>query len=262
MTTTLDDAKRILAAAEKRSVVVSPLPDVATAEHDLVREFLEAGAVGTVTGVECHRGHRGPTHAGWFYRKEIAGGGVLLDLGIYALTEIADLFGPAARLNALCATRFPQRALDDGSTIEVDVEDVALVDLWLKRGIAASIQASWNGYPSHHQTRTRATVYGREGMLAYGMANDRIVLHRSDGRYPEGGTPARLDGLRGKAYATSNHLGTASSVIGRFLERIAQQDVDLEPLRRQVHVIEEVVAAYAASRTTTKLESAGKSDLL
>lgn len=258
MTTTLDDANRILVAAQDTSVVVSPLPDVATAEHSLVRAFLEAGAVGTVTGVECHRGHRGPTHADWFYRQEIAGGGVLLDLGIYALTEIADLFGPTARLNALCATRFPHRTLDDGSNVEVDVEDVALVDLWLQRGIAASVHASWNGYPSHQQTRTRTTVIGREGMLAYGLAGGSIVLHRTDGRYPEGGAPARLDGLDGRAYVAKTKQRLSGSVVGRFIERIAKGDVDLGPLRRQVNVMEEVLGAYARSGSARTIEPASE----
>ena len=260
LTTTLQDAKRIVAAVEKRPVVVAPLPDVATEVHAQVRSLLDSGAVGEVTAVECHRGHRGPTHAGWFYRKEMAGGGVLLDLGIYALTEVVDLFGPATSLSALCATRFPQRVLDDGTVVDADVEDVALLELWLEHGVAASIHASWNGYASHHHTRTRTTVYGREGMLAYGMPQNRILLHRDDGHYPEGGTPAPFDGLQGQAFATSGRSGQVSTVVGRFLERIARQDLDLAPLRRQVHVMEVVIAAYAASRSATAFEPAAVPD--
>ena len=211
MTTTLEDAKRVLKAVETRPVVFSPLPDVTSAEHDLVKRMVDRGAVGQVTGVECHRGHRGPTHAGWFYRKEIAGGGVLLDLGIYGLTEIASLFGPGTRLSSLCETTIPERTLDDGSTVAVDVEDVALVNIWLERGITATVHATWNGYLSHHETRTRSTIFGREGMLAYGVPGGGVYLHRPDRHLPRwrnGGRTRRIWGQglhRGTRYALGTH---------------------------------------------------------
>ena len=84
MTRTLPEAQGLLDATRRHGRVVAPLPDVASPEHALVASLLEAGAVGEVTSVESHRGHRGPTHAGWFYRSEVAGGGVLFDLGVYA----------------------------------------------------------------------------------------------------------------------------------------------------------------------------------
>ena len=246
MATTLAEARRILGALEQDPVVFFPLPDVASAEHALARELLEGEAVGTVTAVECHRGHRGPTHAGWFYRKDVAGGGVLLDLGIYALTEVASLFGPTLRLSALCGTRFPQRILDDGATVDVDVEDVALVNLWLERGIAVTLHATWNGYQSHHETRTRTTVFGREGMLAYDMRNGGVFVHRADGRYAAGGTPAKTDGLDGRMYAARPGAGSKDTIVGRFIDRITRGDLDLGPLRRQVHVMDETIEAYAS----------------
>ena len=51
----------------------------------------------------------GVLNSGWFYDKAQAGGGVLADLGIYHLTSIATLFGPAARFTASLTTRFANR---------------------------------------------------------------------------------------------------------------------------------------------------------
>lgn len=255
MTTTLESAERLLAEAEKNPVVVTPLPDVSSLEHTVVRSLVESGAVGTVTSVECHRSHRGPTHAGWFYRKDVAGGGVLVDLGIYALTAIADLFGPTERLSSLQATRFPQRTLDDATRVDVDVEDAALLNLWLESGVAVTIHATWNGYQSHHDTRTRTTVFGREGMLAFGIPGGGVYLHRDDGSYPDGGRQAELDGQQTRVY-TPRSSPPGDTVLGHFIDRIERRNVDLGPLRRQVHVMEEVFAAYAAS------SAAGTQDLM
>ena len=69
----LAEAMRLAAAVREqariRPVTFFALPHVATAEHRLVDRLVKAGAVGEVTSVECHRGHRGPTHADWFYRR-------------------------------------------------------------------------------------------------------------------------------------------------------------------------------------------------
>ena len=81
-------------------------------------DLLARGAIGEPTAIECHRGHRGPTHASWFYDRALAGGGVLADLGIYHLTTVASLFGPARMDGALAAykqaTEKRQQALGSG----------------------------------------------------------------------------------------------------------------------------------------------------
>ena len=65
-----------------------PLPDVDTPEHRLVAQLIAEDVVGEVTSVECHRGHRGPTHADWFYRQDLSGGGALIDLGVSILLDL------------------------------------------------------------------------------------------------------------------------------------------------------------------------------
>ena len=62
-----------------------------------------------------------------FYRKDLAGGGVLFDLGIYQVSAVVSLFGPAQTVTALCNRRFETRTMDDGTVIQPDVEDSAIV---------------------------------------------------------------------------------------------------------------------------------------
>jgi predicted dehydrogenase len=254
---TLAEAERLTAALRQapRPLTVLALPHLATPELALVERLLRAGAIGEVTAVESHRGHRGPTHAGWFYRKALAGGGVLFDLGIYQLSITAALFGPAVEMTALCTTRFATRTLDDGSTVEPDVEDSALVCLTLADGTAVTVNANWNGSPSHHHTRGRTIVTGRSGMLHFGVADGGIYIFRPDGDYAglPASTTAEFDGHPCRRIAPS---GTAPTIVGDFIARIRAGDTASRSLDIQAHVLEIIARAYAApspARLSTRI---------
>ena len=247
---TLAEALRLCEAVRAaKPVTVFPLPHVGNAEHRLVDRLLRAGAVGEVTGVECHRGHRGPTHAGWFYQKRLAGGGVLSDLGIYGLTSVATLFGPAVSMIAACSRHFETRVMDDGSVVRPDVEDSALIGLLLEGGIAVSLNANWNGCLSHHHTRMRAVVIGREGMLHFGVVDGGVYVFRPDGNYrtlPDGSEAAVFDGYACRKFAPGG-AGGAASIVGEFVARIEAGDSSMRRLEMQTHVLEIIAKAYASA---------------
>jgi predicted dehydrogenase len=246
----LDDALALRDALYVRQaaspITFFPLPHVETAELRTVARLIEADAIGTTTSVECHRGHRGPTHASWFYRRDLAGGGVLLDLGIYQLSAVAALFGPARSMSALCSRCFNERVMDDGSKVAPDVEDCALVNLWLDDGIAATVNANWNGFLSHHDTRRRVVVIGREGILHFGVADNCIYVHRPDGRYD--GELAKTEAVDFDGYPSRRlpivRSVTESSIVEDFVDRIEAGDHQTRRLEIQVHVMEIVLNAY------------------
>jgi predicted dehydrogenase len=242
------EAERLAAAVRAHPpVTFFALPHVETAEQRLVAQLLPA--IGEVTLVESHRGHRGPTHADWFYRRALAGGGVLLDLGIYQLTGIAALFGPAVSMTAACTTRFATRRMDDGSHVAPDVEDSALLTLHLADGTAVAVTATWNAAASHHHTRMRTTVFGRAGTLHYGVADGCIYLHRPDGDYAglPASEPADFDGLPSRRLRPT---ATPTTIIADFVARIAAGDTSTRSLDIQMHVMDLIAAAYAGPSAT------------
>ncbi len=253
LVTSLEEAADLLRALEiqqrRKPITFLPLPHVESPEHRAVARLIAAGAIGDATGVECHRGHRGPTHADWFYRKERAGGGVLFDLGIYQVSAAVSLFGPARTVTALCGRRYETRTMDDGSTIVPDVEDSALVSLQLENGMAASVNANWNGYVTHHATRRRVTVIGREGSLHFGVDDGGIYIHRSDGDYGIVGGPseeARFDGYACRRLVPRGGAPPPTAV-GDFVNLIEAGEASTRALEMQVHVMEIVFEAYRAS---------------
>ena len=108
---------------------------------------------------------------------------MLADLGIYHLSTVAALLGPARRMAGTLTTRFATRVMDDGSVVSPDVEDGAVVTLTLADGSLAVVHAHWNGGNPHQQTRARVLLVGREGLLHFGAADRAIHVHRSDGDY-------------------------------------------------------------------------------
>ena len=248
------DATALLAALEVRHTsaptTLLPLPDVETPEHRLVGRLLADGVVGEPTSVECHLGHAGPTHADWFYRRAIAGGGVLLDLGIYAISAVVALMGPARAVTAMCSRHFDVRALDDGTSVEPDVEDSALVNLRLAGGPGVAINANWNGYVSHHATRSRVTIIGREGSMHFGVADGGVYVHRADGDYRRLATPsadATFDGYPCRRIEPPGDAG-ATNAVANFVGMIERGETSVRPLRIQVHVMEILFEAYRVGR--------------
>lgn len=246
------EAARLVAAVRARQAIQPltffALPHVATAEHRLVARLLGDGAIGAVTGAELHRGHRGPSHADWFYRRAVAGGGVLFDLGIYQLATIATLLGPAVRMSALCARHFATRTLDDGTVVTPDVEDSAMISLLLEGGIAVGVHASWNGSLSHHATRARSVVFGREGTLHFGVADGAVYVFRPDGDYrglPGDAAPARFDGADCRQIRPDLPPGPLN-IVGDFVADIRAGVHSTGSLDIQAHVLDIILGAYAA----------------
>jgi predicted dehydrogenase len=239
----LAEAAMLAAAVRARPVTFMALPFIETPDHVLAAGLIAAGAVGDVAAVECHRGHRGPTHAGWFYDRAQAGGGVLADLGIYHLTTIASLFGPAKRFTASLSTRFATRRLDDGSIVRPDVEDSAMLSLLLEGGVAASLHAHWNGSQPHTATRARVLVVGREGSLYFGAPDGMVHLWRPGGDGAGfGGTEGVFDGLPVQSFQPE---GAGATIMGAFVGRIEAGEHSSRSLDIQAHVLEIIALTYA-----------------
>jgi predicted dehydrogenase len=257
------DADAIMADPGIDAVLVLTPPDshfdyaeqvIRAGKHLLVRRLLDMDAIGEVTGVECGRSYRGPTHASWFYDRSRAGGGVLIDLGIYQLTAVAALFGPALSMTASCTRHFAWRTLDDGTVVTPDVEDSALLSLVLENGIAVASTASWNGCQSHHATRARVVVFGQKGTLYFGGTNLKVHVYRPDGDYASlpAGTSASFDGYDCWRISPVDPE-PPTSVVGAFVERILSGDTSTQAMAIQAPVLEIVEAAYASGGQATEL---------
>src|SRR5581483_10059554 len=159
MATLLDEAAELveLARTSPGLLVCAPhivLSPTFRAIHDAVR----AGAVGDVLSARARYGWRGPSWGEWFYRP---GGGSLFDLGIYNVTALCALFGPARRVTAMTGVAVPERVVD-GRTIRVEADDTAHVLLDFGDSRFAVVTT---GFIIQKYRSPPIEVYGSEGTV-------------------------------------------------------------------------------------------------
>ena len=103
-------------------------------------------------------GWAGPWWGPWFYRQ---GGGALFDLGVYNVTSLCGLLGPARRVTAMTGVAIPERVVE-GAPMRVEAEDNAHVLLDFGDGVLAVVTT---GFTMQKYRSPAIELYGTEGVL-------------------------------------------------------------------------------------------------
>jgi len=191
------------AAAARKALMFAFCMRFGTAVQELKRQ-MDKGILGDVYYVRiAYLRRRGvPGRGGWFTRKEMSGGGPLIDIGVHWLDTTLYLLGFPEPTLATGATysrigpREPYVCLGMWGTPEaggkVDVEDLAVAQVRLANGTTINIESSWalNG-PEISQTalfgdkagasisQGKVTIYGETN----GQLSDTELLSRPGDQY-------------------------------------------------------------------------------
>ncbi|MHC4713420.1 MAG: Gfo/Idh/MocA family protein, partial [Planctomycetota bacterium] len=125
--------------------------------YEYARQLLLGGAIGQLTSARAIVAHGGPnawpttTDLGWLFTKEEATEmPPLPDLGIYAFSWLAHVFGPANRVTAMAALAIKERTFDKVTapgfkpyTMQVKVKDSTVVLLEFAHGVLASVTSNF-----------------------------------------------------------------------------------------------------------------------
>lgn len=123
-----------------------------------VKEIIEDGALGQIYMGRGKEQHSGP-HSSWFYKKEEAGGGALLDLGIHDVACLNWYLDSEVQA-VFCQTKIIQKSREKFGTCEV--EDNAMGILYFDNDAMISIEESWTA-PGGYDMRFE--LYGTEGQI-------------------------------------------------------------------------------------------------
>ncbi len=99
----------------------------------------------------------------WNSKREISGGGVLIDNGCHSVDVARFLLGPIARLQA----RFGKRVQP------IDVEDTARMMFETEGGVMGTIDLSWS---LHKEVTSYVRLYGSNGTIEVGWKTSRYKL--------------------------------------------------------------------------------------
>ncbi len=121
---TLDEAAQIVELAKHSPGHLLPAPHVVLSNtYQAIWKRIHHGDIGKVLSARAFYGWAGPSWGKWFYEP---GGGSLFDLGVYNVTSLTGLLGPAKRVTAMVGVAIPERIVD-GEPMRVQAEDNAHV---------------------------------------------------------------------------------------------------------------------------------------
>jgi predicted dehydrogenase len=157
----------MLAAAAK-GVRVGCAPDTFLgAGHQACRRAIDAGEIGRPIAGSAFFATHGMEH--WHPNPEFffkRGGGPMLDVGPYYITQLVNLLGPVARVAAQTTVGSATRTISSdplkGSIIQVDVPTTVNGVLSFANGANVTITTSWDVW-GHR--RVPFEIYGSEGSM-------------------------------------------------------------------------------------------------
>ena len=120
------------------------------------REYIERGGIGRILTVRSREAHSGP-HADWFWRKDVSGGGALLDMGCHTIEAARYFIGKENPVVEVVA--WTDRLFHHDRT---DAEDNAVLLMRFEGGEMAQAELSWT---ARGGLDLRNEVYGTEGAI-------------------------------------------------------------------------------------------------
>lgn len=130
------EAKRILDKVETAGVFAGYLEDLCYTPKTLKAvESVRSGSIGDVTWVRSRETHPGP-HSAWFWDKDKAGGGAIVDLGCHCIEIIRGFVGKGNR---------PVEVMAWADTLvhPIRAEDNAVALIRFESGAVGQFEVSW-----------------------------------------------------------------------------------------------------------------------
>jgi len=156
LTNTLESAHALLKAARERKVVSMVgfcLREAPSFQKG--KSLLSAGAIGKIENVraEMYIADVLAPQKGWRYKKQISGGGVLMDFGIHVLDLLFWYFGPVASVSAIARSLHSE-----------EVEDEVEGEIEFRSGVMATVATSWSN-PNFRKSYSRIEITGEKKVL-------------------------------------------------------------------------------------------------
>jgi predicted dehydrogenase len=133
---TAAEAKKMLLAVEKAGIFAGYLEDLCYTPKFLKSlASVKSGAIGNVLWAKSRETHPGP-HSDWFWDKELAGGGAIVDLGCHCIEIARNFIGKDIKpLEVMCWM--------DTQVKPIDAEDHAIALVRYENGAIGQFEVSW-----------------------------------------------------------------------------------------------------------------------
>ena len=171
LTLSYKDALALQKYAAKKKLRVGSAPDTFLgSSHQLARKTIDDGKVGKIVAGTCH--FMGPGMEMWHPNPDfffVPGGGPVLDMGPYYITNLINLIGPVKRVSAFLATGRKERTINsqpnnprNGEKIKVKTPTTYQALLEFASGACVTVSLSWDVWAHKHQNME---LYGQTGAM-------------------------------------------------------------------------------------------------
>jgi predicted dehydrogenase len=164
----LGEAAKLIDAAKARGVRVGCAPDTFLGgAHQTARKLIDQGAIGQPIGgaafFMCPGHERWHPNPGFYY---LTGGGPMLDMGPYYITDLVNLLGPVARVSGMATRLRSERVIASeplrGTRVPVEVSTHVTGTLAFVNGAVVTIAMSFD-VPKHKHAPIE--IYGDKASL-------------------------------------------------------------------------------------------------
>jgi predicted dehydrogenase len=171
LTLSYKDALALQKLAAKKKLRVGAAPDTFLgASHQLARKAIDDGKIGKIVSGTCH--FMGPGMEMWHPNPDFffkPGGGPMLDMGPYYITNLVNLIGPVKRVSALAGTGRKERTINsqpnnprNGDKLKVTTPTTYHALLEFASGACVTVSLSWDVWAHKHQNME---LYGQTGAM-------------------------------------------------------------------------------------------------
>jgi myo-inositol 2-dehydrogenase/D-chiro-inositol 1-dehydrogenase len=153
---TLEEADEMIAVCKANNVKLMYAEELCFApKYERARQLVKDGAVGDIFMLKQGEKHSGP-HSDWFYDINLAGGGVIMDMGCHALGWFRWMLDHA-KVTSVYATM--STVFHKGRT---KGEDNSVIIVEFENGVTAVAENSW---AKHGGMDDRCEIYGTGGVI-------------------------------------------------------------------------------------------------
>lgn len=165
----VEEGKAIRQQANERGLKVGSAPDTFLGgAHQQARAIIDSGKVGKIASGTMHVLSRGMEH--WHPNPDFffqPGGGPILDLGPYYITDLISLVGPVKRVTAFTGMARAEREVTaegpfKGTMIKVGTPTTIHAVMEFENGAIITLGASWDVVSHGHHN---IELYGTEGSV-------------------------------------------------------------------------------------------------
>jgi predicted dehydrogenase len=165
---TLVEARKLVVAAGAKSLRLGSAPDTFLGgSHQTARQCIDDGLIGRPVGgtafFMCPGHERWHPNPGFYY---LTGGGPMLDMGPYYITDLVNLLGPVASVSGVATRTRDERTVTSeplqGTRVPVEVATHVTGSLLFESGAVVSMTMSFDVARHRHAP---IELYGEKGSL-------------------------------------------------------------------------------------------------